>query len=68
VPLVLDGEPQSVEVDLEVIAHRLAAGETLTLQLVATTVAYATPRLGGTVTFSSIEVDLPVATGFTAVD
>jgi len=68
VPLVLDGEPQSVEVDLEVIAHRLAAGETLTVQLVATTVAYATPRLGGTVTFSSIEVDLPVATGFTAVD
>ena len=68
VPLVLDGSPQTAEVDLEVVAHHLAAGDSLTLQLVATTVSYATPRLGGSVTFSAIEVELPVATGFTTVD
>ncbi len=68
VPLVLDGSPQTAEVDLEVVAHRLAAGDSLTLQLVASTVAYATPRLGGSVTFSTIEVELPVATDFTTVD
>src|SRR5690606_21152115 len=33
VPLVLDGSPQTAEVDLEVVAHRLGAGDSLTLQL-----------------------------------
>ena len=37
----------------------------LTLQLVASTVAYAVPRLGGSVRFSSIRIELPVATGVT---
>jgi hypothetical protein len=35
----------------------------LTLQLVATTTAYAQPRLGGSVTFSSVRLDLPTVTG-----
>ena len=35
------------------------------LQLVATTVAYATPQLGGSVTFSTVRVTLPVAATLT---
>ena len=63
VPAELDGDSHTVEVDLETIVHRLEAGETLTLQLVATTSAYAMPRLGGEVTFERIEVSLPTAEG-----
>lgn len=62
VAVTLDGAEHTVEVDLETVAHDLAAGSTLTLQLVATTVSYATPRLGGEVTFSSVEVSLPTTT------
>jgi ABC-2 type transport system ATP-binding protein len=67
IPVTLDGETHTLTVDLEDIAHRLDAGAALTLQIVATTVAYATPRLGGQVDFSRIDVELPVVTGFTAV-
>lgn len=62
IPLELDGQEHTVEVDLETIVQHLEAGETLTLQLVATTTAYATPRLGGEVTFDRIELSLPTAT------
>ncbi len=66
--LELDGEEHTVEVELEVISQRVAPGRTLTLQLVATTPAYALPRLGGTVSFESIEVTVPVVTeGLTEV-
>jgi hypothetical protein len=34
----------------------------MTLQLVATTSAYATPRLGGSVNFSKIRISLPTVT------
>ncbi|HKY66222.1 MAG TPA: alpha/beta fold hydrolase, partial [Acidimicrobiales bacterium] len=49
VPLTLDGTEHRVEVDLEVVAHHLAPRSRVTLQIVATTPGYATPRLGGTV-------------------
>jgi ABC-2 type transport system ATP-binding protein len=62
-PVTLDGAPHELNVPLEMIAHRFAPGATLTLQLVATTVAYVQPRLGGTVTFSKIDVSLPVISG-----
>lgn len=65
VALELDGEEHSVEVPLEVVSYAAAAGSTITLQLVATTVAYATPRLGGVVDLSSIELELPVVDGLT---
>ena len=42
------------------------AGAHLTLQMVATTTAYAEPRLGGSITFDSIAVSLPVAAGLPA--
>ena len=41
--------------------HGEARGARIMLQLVATTVAYAQPRLGGSVTFSHIGIVLPVA-------
>ncbi|MFM7063316.1 MAG: hypothetical protein ACKO04_07460 [Actinomycetes bacterium] len=45
------------------IAFSARPGQSLTLQLVATTSAYATPRLGGSVTFSKVVVSLPTVTG-----
>jgi ABC-2 type transport system ATP-binding protein len=63
----LDGARHTVEVELESVAHRLAAGETITLQLVATTTAYSQPRLGGSIEFRSIDVSLPVVDGVVAL-
>jgi ABC-2 type transport system ATP-binding protein len=65
VPLKLDGTPHSTSLTLEGIAFAARAGGHLTLQLVPTTVAYAQPRLGGTVHFAKIAISLPVATGLT---
>lgn len=58
-PVALDDESGTVEVDLEAIAQHVEPGQELTLQLVATTVAYAPGRLGGTVTFDALELALP---------
>jgi ABC-2 type transport system ATP-binding protein len=63
----LDGRPHTLSVPLEMISQRLAKGATLTLQLVATTTAYAVPRLGGTVDFSRIRISLPVVRGLTGI-
>ena len=65
VPLDLDGADHTVEVDLEVVAHHLTDGASVTLQLVATTFAFAVPRLGGELTAISIELELPVAQSLT---
>ena len=62
VPLVLDGTEHTLELPLETVAHLLRPGSSLTLQLVATTVAYAQPQLGGSVAFSDISITLPVTT------
>lgn len=59
----LDGTEHTVEVALEIVAHTLAAGGGVTLQLVAATTAYAPPRFGGTIDFAAITISLPVATG-----
>ena len=64
----LDGREHTVEVPLEVVSHLGAAGSSVTLQLVATTVAYAEPRLGGTVDLSGITVRLPVVDGLTLAE
>jgi ABC-2 type transport system ATP-binding protein len=60
IALELDGKTHTTTVDLEVIAQYLRPNAPLVLQIVATTVAYATPRLGGVVTFGSIEVSIPI--------
>jgi ABC-2 type transport system ATP-binding protein len=59
--LRLDGRTHTITQPLEIVAHRLSRGARLRLQLVATTVAYAKPRLGGRVSFSRIGVSLPTA-------
>lgn len=59
IEVTLDGEEHEVAVDLEVIAHHLHDGHTLTLQIVAVTTAYAVPRLGGTVELSAIDLTIP---------
>jgi ABC-2 type transport system ATP-binding protein len=50
----------------EDIAFTAHPGTSVTLQLVATTTAYAQPRLGGSITFDAIDVSLPVAAGLAA--
>jgi ABC-2 type transport system ATP-binding protein len=63
VPVQLDGQPHELTLPLETISHSAPAGSSVTLQLVATTVAYATPRLGGSIDLDSIRVALPVVEG-----
>ena len=65
VAVALDGQPHELTVPLESVAFATAVGGSITLQLVATTVAYAQPRLGGSVTFDRIEVRLPTAASIT---
>ena len=61
IKVTLDGRPHSLSVPLEVIAFTARAGSHLTLQLVATSTAYAQPRLGGSIEFSEIQISLPTA-------
>ena len=67
IAMTYDGAAHTVDVPLEMIAHDLAAGSSITLQLVATTVAYVQPRLGGDVRFSKVSISLPVVTTATKV-
>ncbi|HET6835454.1 MAG TPA: CocE/NonD family hydrolase [Acidimicrobiales bacterium] len=59
VPITLDGDEHTTQVDLEVVAHHVVEGARVTLQLVATTPAYATPRLGGKLTVTDVALELP---------
>lgn len=65
IAVTLDGAAHQVSVPLETIAFTAHPGTPLALQLVATTVAYAPPRLGGTIRFDHVAVSLPVAAGLT---
>jgi ABC-2 type transport system ATP-binding protein len=67
IAITLDGSSHTVDVPLEMIAFTAHPGTSITLQLVATTVAYAKPRVGGSIDFESITIDLPVAEGVTPV-
>jgi len=60
VPVELDGEEREITVPLESVIFAADDDAVLTLQVVATTVAYATPRLGGSVELRSIDLELPV--------
>jgi ABC-2 type transport system ATP-binding protein len=60
IQVTLDGKAHDLEVPLETVVYAATAGAHVTLQLVASTVAYAQPRLGGKVTFDRIRVELPV--------
>ena len=61
VPVVLDGSTHAVTVPLEIVAYTATPSSDVELQLVATTVSYAQPQLGGTVHFASIRLALPTA-------
>ena len=65
IEVTLDGKEHTTTVPLEIVAFTAKAGSSLTLQLVATTVAYAEPRLGGTIDFKSVHIGLPTVTGET---
>ena len=65
VPVELDGAEHTVTVPLESVIQYLKAGETITLQIVATTGAYAQPRLGGEIEFSSVSLSLPTTKALT---
>jgi ABC-2 type transport system ATP-binding protein len=65
VPVELDGVEHTVTVPLESVIQYLKAGETITLQIVATTGAYAQPRLGGEIEFSSVSLSLPTTKALT---
>ncbi len=62
IAVTLDGDEHTVTVPIETIAFSAKPGSIITLQIVATTVAYAEPQLGGNVEFSDISVTLPVVT------
>jgi ABC-2 type transport system ATP-binding protein len=63
IPVTLDGKSRSVTIPLESVSYTAKAGSSLQLQLVATTVAYITPRLGGTIKFDRVKVEVPTAKG-----
>jgi ABC-2 type transport system ATP-binding protein len=64
--VTLDGHTHTTSVPLEMVAYTGRPHAAVELQLVATTVAYATPRLGGSIDFSRIHISLPVAAHLTA--
>ena len=61
IEVVLDGKSHTAAVPLEMIAFTTKPGGSLLLQIVATTVAYAQPRLGGSVTMTA-QLSLPAST------
>jgi ABC-2 type transport system ATP-binding protein len=61
IDVTLDGRTHTTSVPLEMVAFTGRPNQRIELQLVATTVAYAVPRLGGSVDFTHIHLALPVA-------
>ena len=59
IPVTLDGAQHSVTRPLEVVSATTKPGESLTLQIVASTTAYDLQRPGGAVTLSNVHVELP---------
>lgn len=59
VPVTLDGATHTASLPLEILAATDAPGETFTLQLTASTVAYQPQRAAGAVTFTHIHIALP---------
>ena len=61
IAVTLDGTTHTVTVPLEIVAFTAKTSSDVELQLVATTVTYEVPRMGGSVDFSAIHLNLPVA-------
>jgi ABC-2 type transport system ATP-binding protein len=60
IPLTLDGVPRTIERPLEVIAAEAKAGSTYKLQITPSTTLYTPQRGAGAVSFSRIEISLPI--------
>ena len=63
VPVRLDGRPREVSLPLEVIGYRATPNSRLSLQIVASTTAYATPCFGGSLKVAKAVISLPTAQG-----
>jgi ABC-2 type transport system ATP-binding protein len=59
VPITLDGSSHTLTEPLEIVSATQSPGETFTLQLTASTVAYQDQRATGAVSFSRIRIELP---------
>ncbi|MBU3749965.1 MAG: hypothetical protein FGM52_05850 [Mycobacterium sp.] len=59
IPVTLDGRPHTISVPLEMIAHTLNPGETLTVQLLAWSAAHAASWSLGTLTVNDMRITLP---------
>ncbi len=67
IPVNADGKVHTLVLPMEAIGFTARAGTSLELQLVATTVAYITPRMGGSIQFSHVKVSLPTAGDLTVL-
>ncbi len=67
IKVTLDGKAHTTTVPLEMVVFTAKPGAKLTLQVVATTIAYTQPRLGGKISFHDVKVELPTVTGVTQV-
>jgi ABC-2 type transport system ATP-binding protein len=67
IAVTLDGATHTTTVPLEIVAYTAEASSDVELQLVATSVTYEVPRLGGSVHFVAIHLALPVASSLTPV-
>ena len=68
IPVTLDGKTRTLSISLEPVAQTLRPGQTLTLQLVASTANYENFGAFGALTVSSLQVSLPTITDAVAVN
>lgn len=61
IPVTLDGQSHTVTISLEQVAATLTPGQTVTLQLVASTGTYLSEYSFGTLNVSSMQLGLPTA-------
>ena len=61
IAVTLDGETHEAVIDLEPVAHTLAPGETVTVQIVASAVTYQALWSSGKLNVSTIKLTLPTA-------
>jgi ABC-2 type transport system ATP-binding protein len=61
IPVTLDGTPRTIQRPLELIASEARAGAGYKLQITPATTLYSPQRSSGAVTFSRIEIGLPIS-------
>jgi ABC-2 type transport system ATP-binding protein len=66
IPVALDGQPHTISRDLEMVAGRAPAGGGYILQLTAASSLYGIQRSSGAVTFSNVDVTMPLANPVTS--